>query len=934
MNLTELNNFIKTLSLAYPTVRNYGEGDVYEALNSGNNEYPTIFLTISEISTNEDITNITATLFYIDRLLDDNSNRLNIQTVGTNALKAILEKATEWSRINLETITYTPFTEKFADLCAGVFAQFSIQINDELDCGSYESVTLTIKEDGVYSTLGYEQVIVDVTKVRSIDGHSGDITLGKGLTINDDNVLSGVNPTFEQGENITITHTATEDGDNYKFDVPDMRYDDSIGAFNGREKLNKYLYSIEYNTIDYNKALEHFSTYTGEGFGHCSLLRKGNLFGRNYDWTINKQVEFALKTNASGRLYSVMGIATAAAFTTDIMESNTYIKDYLYLPFRLVDGINEKGLVCNVNELPVNVDSTKNIAVEGNTPEIQERESIPMIMLVRYILDRFEKPIEAADYIKNYVNVKPIIGEDGEPMNFHFCIADRYNTVYLYFYGNSCNYEVKNTGEDFVMTNFRLADTNLVDGHYSTTGSNIEGFGQGVERANALIDFDGNNLLDYLYGTVNFTKAYTTTNRLTDFAGIDGVTIDNEEGLRAIQSDAAALYSQEVEDGTLRTDADLWQTVHSVVYDLSDKSIKMKVQEIEGYNEVFSFNPYPRVEIEFTPDTIVPSTTNFVEGTTYSIYNALQRITNLFAGYWNYIKTNITDLIPSTASSTNQLADKSFVNETVAQNAANFRGNWGTWSDVPTDGNLYPVDYAGNRTPTNNDYMVVTDASGYDTDYDGSWRFLYTGDWTTLGKSGWSPAYRIGSAFTDAQQAAIDSTITSDKVNTYDSYESRIGAVETDKRDRIYTANKVYATDAEGKDIALDLATIQEHNYASLTNKPTINGVEIVGDKTSHDYNIQTFTAQNSKSGISIPLKANELVIAEASLNTTLTIDHTDDVQGAVNEYRIQIKALAAGRTLTFPDGLTWSYPFPTYMVNGMTYEISIINNCATYVAF
>lgn len=207
---------------------------------------------------------------------------------------------------------------------------------------------------------------------------------------------------------------------------------------------------------------------------------------------------------------------------------------------------------------------------------------------------------------------------------------------------------------------------------------------------------------------------------------------------------------------------------------------------------------------DITIPTLVPTTTNFIAGEKYTIHTAIERVANLFAGYWNYIKTNITDLIPSTASKDNQLADKSFVNETVAQNAANFRGNWSDWNSVPTDANLYPADYSGKKTPTNNDYLVVTDASGYGENYDGSWRFLYTGDWNTVGKSGWSPAYRIGSAFTEAQQAAIDSTITSTKVATYDSYEARIGANETNKVDKINTANKVYGTDSQGFQIGYE----------------------------------------------------------------------------------------------------------------------------------
>ena len=208
---------------------------------------------------------------------------------------------------------------------------------------------------------------------------------------------------------------------------------------------------------------------------------------------------------------------------------------------------------------------------------------------------------------------------------------------------------------------------------------------------------------------------------------------------------------------------------------------------------------------EWTTAQYTPTTTNFVVGQTYTVEEAFQRTASLFEGQQGEID-DIEEVIPAQATAQNQLADKNFVNATVAANSANFRGNWATWNDVPTQANLYPEDYVGNRTPTNNDYMVVDDATGYGSEYDGSWRFLYVGDWTTSGKSGWQAVYRIGTAFTQEQQAAIDSGITATMVDNYvdpnstasTAYNARITAVETDKRDIINSANKVYATDANG----------------------------------------------------------------------------------------------------------------------------------------
>ena len=143
------------------------------------------------------------------------------------------------------------------------------------------------------------------------------------------------------------------------------------------------------------------------------------------------------------------------------------------------------------------------------------------------------------------------------------------------------------------------------------------------------------------------------------------------------------------------------------------------------------------------------------------ISNALPRI------------TSIEDKIPSQASSSNQLADKSFVNSSIQTNTANFRGNWNTWSDVPSDNvDLYPQDYAGSRIPTVNDYLVVENASDYTANtLSGTWRFKYGGVWETDGKNGWIPEYQVNEEpLTSEQLYAINSGITSDKVSSYDAH--------------------------------------------------------------------------------------------------------------------------------------------------------------------
>ena len=117
------------------------------------------------------------------------------------------------------------------------------------------------------------------------------------------------------------------------------------------------------------------------------------------------------------------------------------------------------------------------------------------------------------------------------------------------------------------------------------------------------------------------------------------------------------------------------------------------------------------------------------------------------SGIKSAIEANSTDIdaieekIPAAASAQNQLADKSFVNSSIATNTADFKGTYNSLEDlqeVPANAN----DYA---------YVVSTDASG-NTLYN---RYKY------VDGTGWTFEYALNnSSFTAAQWAAIQSGIT------------------------------------------------------------------------------------------------------------------------------------------------------------------------------
>lgn len=229
------------------------------------------------------------------------------------------------------------------------------------------------------------------------------------------------------------------------------------------------------------------------------------------------------------------------------------------------------------------------------------------------------------------------------------------------------------------------------------------------------------------------------------------------------------------------------------------------------------------------------------------------------------IATNTTDItaiegkIPSAATSSNQLADKNFVNSSVATNTANYISNNGE----PFDSLAELEAYSG--TLTNNDYAFVvgTDAAG-NTTYT---RYKYN---ATTGE--WAEEYVLNnSSFTSDQWAAINSGITSDGVTKLGGIESgaevnvQANWNETDSASDAYIQNKPTIPDAP---VQSNWNESDTTSLAYIQNKPTIP--QGIVELTSANYNYPT----NSPDGIAIwLLNAGHYSIKASSSQVKVYLD-------------------------------------------------------------
>lgn len=167
------------------------------------------------------------------------------------------------------------------------------------------------------------------------------------------------------------------------------------------------------------------------------------------------------------------------------------------------------------------------------------------------------------------------------------------------------------------------------------------------------------------------------------------------------------------------------------------------------------------------------SSTTINDLTTTAQQNALNSgITSLLV---TQIGTNQTDIstingkIPSAATTSNQLADKSFVNSSISTNTAYFIGTFNSVADLEA--------YSG--TLTNNDYAFVisTDSAG-NTVYN---RYKYT---TATNPSSWQFEYALNnSSFTSDQWAAINSGATPTNIGQIATNTGNISTLQSTKAD-------------------------------------------------------------------------------------------------------------------------------------------------------
>jgi hypothetical protein len=393
------------------------------------------------------------------------------------------------------------------------------------------------------------------------------------------------------------------------------------------------------------------------------------------------------------------------------------------------------------------------------------------------------------------------------------------------------DFEIKSTGTGGTSDHNKLSNRDLANQHPISA---ITGLQNSLTSLNNEIDSE----------TERRENEDTVLKAQID-ANADAILKTREDLQSDIDNNMAEISSLQADTTTIKNDLD----------DLGDEvsTIESKIpQNATSSNQLVPKSYVDNLEQDIRSDFASADTSlqTQINGQATAITNVQNKI------------TAIESKIPASASSTNQLADKNFVNSSIATNTAYFIGTFDSIEDLNN--------YSG--TLTNNDYAFVIgqDENG-NTVYN---RYKYNG-------STWIFEYALNnSSFTAQQWASINSGITAEDVEKINNIPTKTSQLENDS---LYTTETyVNAREQEIRD---------DYMQADTDLQQQINGQATEITQAQDDL-------VDIKGVIpTIATSSNKLITQTQLTNATQSV--RSDFASADTELQTQINGLASTLTET-----------------------------------
>ena len=139
MTLVEVIKVIEVIASRQPSIRMIIENDVFKINEKADARYGIFAWTQGQHTSRIDSNSVdySFTFFYVDRLKNDKSNQIEIQSVGTETLNNILLTLDDIGIDIDQTFTFQVFNQRFNDECAGVYVNVILSVPIGARCPEY-----------------------------------------------------------------------------------------------------------------------------------------------------------------------------------------------------------------------------------------------------------------------------------------------------------------------------------------------------------------------------------------------------------------------------------------------------------------------------------------------------------------------------------------------------------------------------------------------------------------------------------------------------------------------------------------------------------------------------------------------------------------------------------------------------------------------------
>lgn len=130
MTLKEVIRIMEAVASRQPSINMVVENDLFRLNSRADARYGVFAFVQGQHSASVDSSAISYqfTLFYVDRLTNDRSNQIEIQSVGIETLDNIIRQLDELGIYSDSSYTFQVFNQRFLDECAGVFCNVTFEV--------------------------------------------------------------------------------------------------------------------------------------------------------------------------------------------------------------------------------------------------------------------------------------------------------------------------------------------------------------------------------------------------------------------------------------------------------------------------------------------------------------------------------------------------------------------------------------------------------------------------------------------------------------------------------------------------------------------------------------------------------------------------------------------------------------------------------------